>query len=189
MRRCLAGIAALLYEGSGHRHIMNLAQSPHIPAEGTKPSLRDAAWLVPVAARGFVELVRARVAFARLEAKAIPLRNQAAKRAASDKKRIGEATLARMAYVLPRLSDRLPWRSDCLVQAIAAQNWLASMGAAGEIQIGVENPADGNFGAHAWLMHEGQVVTGGDISRYDLIYSDSRAGRHSDATDEKAGPD
>jgi len=150
------------------------AQSPHTPANGSRPTLTDVAWLAPHAIRGFFELVRARIAFARLEAKGIPTRNRIAREAARPDSRVSEASIARIAYVLPRLSDRLPWRSDCLVQAIAGQNWLMRLGAASEIQIGVENPKEGEFGAHAWLLHDGQVVTGGDIDRYSLLLSDSR---------------
>ena len=82
-------------------------------------------------------------------------------------------TVSRIAYVIPRLSDRLPWRSDCLIQAIAGQNWLTAKGADSEIQIGVENPKDGDFGAHAWLVHNDTIVTGGDIARYALLLGDS----------------
>ena len=153
---------------------MNLAQSPHTPAEGTKPGFSDLRWLVPYAARGFCELVRARMIFTKLEAKAIPQRNRAAKQGANTAATIDAPVLARMAYVLPRISDRLPWRSDCLIQAIAAQNWLSALGAASEIQIGVEHPKGGNFGAHAWLLYKDAVVTGGDIERYQLLLSDSQ---------------
>ncbi|MFU7527411.1 lasso peptide biosynthesis B2 protein [Qipengyuania sp. ASV99] len=125
-------------------------------------------------ARGLCELIRARIAFGRLEAKAIPLRNRQSLAGSATEPAIAEAALARISYVLPRLSDRLPWRSDCLVQAIAAQNWLSAMGAASEIQIGVENPKGGQFGAHAWLVHDGMVVTGGDIAKYEVILADSR---------------
>lgn len=163
------------------------AQSPHTPANGSKPTLADVAWLAPHALRGFFELVRARIAFARLEAKGIPMRNRAARESARSDSDVSEACLARIAYVLPRLSDRLPWRSDCLVQAIAGQNWLTHLGAASEIQIGVENPKDGEFGAHAWLLHEGQVVTGGDIDRYSLLLSDSRLAQK--AASETTKPD
>ena len=27
----------------------------------------------------------------------------------------------------------------------------------------------GKFGAHAWLVHRGEIVTGGDIERYDVL--------------------
>jgi hypothetical protein len=137
--------------------------------------MRDAGWLAAYALRGFAELVRARIIFARLEASEILARNLAVARLAAQ----GSAAaadpdhLARMAFVLPRLSARLPWRSDCLVQAIAAQNWLAASRLAGEIQIGVERPADGPFGAHAWLVHAGMVITGGDIARYERLLGES----------------
>jgi hypothetical protein len=136
--------------------------------------MRDVGWLIAYALRGFGELVRARLVFASLEASEIPARNLAVSRLATHRGTAADpAHLARMAYVLPRLSARLPWRSDCLVQAIAAQNWLAAGGLAGEIQIGVERPADGPFGAHAWLVHEGMVITGGDIARYERLLGES----------------
>ena len=163
---------------------MTLAQSPHIPSEGRRPRLKDLRWLVGFSCRGLFELIRARLIFANLKAKAIPARNRASQESENAEKVIAPAQLARIAYVLPRISDRIPWRSDCLVQAIAAQNWLSAIGEASEIQIGVEHPADGAFGAHAWLLCKEQVVTGGDIDRYHLILSDSRLDRDSDNQDE-----
>ena len=153
---------------------MNLAQSPHIPAEGKKPGWKDLPWLAAYSARGLAELIRARLIFEKLQARAIRERNRAARGRALADALLEDAALARIAYVLPRLSARLPWRSDCLIQAIAAQNWLSSMGAASEIQIGVENPKDGKFGAHAWLMHGEAVVTGGEIDRYSVLLADSQ---------------
>lgn len=167
---------------------MNLAQSSHIPAPGHRPTLKDMPWLASYCVRGLWELVLARIVFARLEARDIPQRNRESKSAAAQQASVRPAVtpaitpadLARMSYVLPRLSDRLPWRSDCLVQAIAAQHWLSTFGAASEIQIGVEHPEGGDFGAHAWLLYNDKVVTGGDIDRYHLILSESRIDRDSD---------
>jgi len=160
-----------------------MAQSPHIPADGHKPKMKDMAWLARYCLRGLWELVQARIAFAQLEAKAIPSRNRTSRDAATAHSSVDQSQIDRITYVLPRISDRLPWRSDCLVQAIAAQEWLSSLGAASEIQIGVEHPRDaqnGEFGAHAWLLYEEQVITGGDISQYHLILSDSRLNPDSD---------
>ncbi|MEP0391129.1 MAG: lasso peptide biosynthesis B2 protein [Erythrobacter sp.] len=156
-----------------NRQMINLAQSSHIPENGKLPTLRDVPWLTAFAIRGFYELVRARLIFSKLEAKAIPERNQQAKAKSLANQAVPPATLARITYVIPRLSDRFPWRSDCVIQAIAAQNWLSSYGAASEIQIGVENPKDGEFGAHAWLVHRESVITGGDIDRYHVILAES----------------
>lgn len=156
---------------------MNLAQSPHNPWTGKRPSLSDIVWLAPYSARGLAELIRARIVFARLTARDIPARNAAARRVKGEpipaSNEAPPQKLARISYVLPRLSARLPWRSDCLVQAIAAQNWLKAGGNYGEIRIGVENPKDAAFGAHAWLVHGDCVVTGGDITRYSLLLSDA----------------
>ena len=168
-----------------------MAQSPHIPANGHKPQLKDAGWLLRYCMRGLWELVRARIIFAGFEAKAIPFRNRTSKHAASAHPSVDQSQIDRITYVLPRISDRLPWRSDCLVQAIAAQDWLSSMGAASEIQIGVEHPKDaknGEFGAHAWLMYREQVITGGDISQYHLILSDSLMGGDSDDSNGSDNP-
>ena len=160
--------------GRRNRQIMNLAQSPHVPATGKRPRLRDLRWLPSFCVVGLWQLIRARIEFASFETRGILKRNSNSKAKAIPSQRAPEDRLARIAYVLPRLSDRLPWRSDCLIQAIAAQNWLGRYGLASEIQIGVENPADGSFAAHAWLVCEGSIVTGGDISQYETILSDSR---------------
>lgn len=131
-------------------------------------------WLASYSVRGLWELLRARLIFTRFEARSIRTRNRVS-RARASTATLPPEVLARISYVLPRLSDRLPWRSDCLVQAIAGQNWLTSLGVASEIQIGVENPEDGEFGAHAWLMHEEMIVTGGEIDRYDVLLADSQS--------------
>ena len=152
---------------------MNIAQSPHIPPKGQKPAWTDMRWLATYSARGLWELVRARLIFSRFEAKSIRTRNRTSKERADMSASLPPDVLARIGYVLPRLSDRLPWRSDCLIQAIAAQNWLTAYGVGSEIQIGVEKPEGGEFGAHAWLLHGEKVVTGGEIERYHVLLADS----------------
>lgn len=161
---------------------MTLAQSPHVPKEGSKPGPGDLGWLLAYGLRGLGELIRARLIFAGLEARAIPARNSRSREQAAPHRALAPGALARIAYVLPRISARLPWRSDCLVQAIAGQNWLSALGVASEIRIGVEHPADGPFGAHAWLVHGDEVVTGGDISRYHLLLGESGAASEGDRT-------
>lgn len=150
------------------------AQSPPIPPPGVKPRLGDIGWLIVYGTRGLVELVRARLAFDRLEARAILARNGVVAAAAhTDPGRVNPALALRIGYIIPRISARLPWRSDCVIQAMAAQSWLAAYGLISEIQIGVERPDDGPFGAHAWLVHGGTIVTGGDIARYELLIGES----------------
>jgi len=144
--------------------------------------IADFGWLGIYTLRGCAELVRARLAFVRLTAREIVDRNTAintdlggnSKTRGSEHRRIpSRRHLTRIAYVLPRISHRLPWRSDCLIQAIAGQNWLARSGYQSEVQIGIEHPRGGNFGAHAWLICDGVVVTGGNISRYTKLLAGS----------------
>ena len=70
-----------------------------------------------------------------------------------------------VAYVLPVVGSRLPWRSDCLVQAMAGRHWLARSAITSDVCIGVRKDDQG-FQAHAWLKVGGRIVTGGDISTY-----------------------
>lgn len=107
---------------------------------------------------------------ARLEAAEIPQRNRASSAAARAAPPAGAAAvMERIAFILPRVSARLPFRSDCLIQAIAAQNWLSAKGLAKEIRIGVEKADTTGFGAHPWLVHGETIVTGGDIGRYHVL--------------------
>ena len=151
-------------------------QSRFIPATGDRPGWSDSGWLVRYSIRGLWELVRARAAFTRFTAKRIVERNRAVRaRAASTSAPRGSPDprlLARISYVLPRLSDRLPWRSDCLIQSSAGQNWLIAHGFASEVRIGFEHPEGGAFGAHAWLVCDEVLVTGGEIGQYHTLLAE-----------------
>lgn len=149
------------------------AQSPPgisqpVPDTGKALRLRDAGWVTRMTLQAFAALVRARLVFGRMEMAEIPARNDASARA-EIAETADELLADRIGFIIARLSKRLPWRSDCMVQAIAAQDWLARLGMASEIRIGVERPADGPFAAHAWLVRQERIITGGEIDRYSLL--------------------
>lgn len=73
---------------------------------------------------------------------------------------------ARVAWAIPRVAARVPWRADCLVQAMAARRWLARAGIATDLWIGTRKDRAPGFEAHAWLCHDGAVITGGDIGGF-----------------------
>ena len=75
----------------------------------------------------------------------------------------------RVAFAIPAIALRVPWRSDCMVQAMAAQSWLGRYNISSTMTIGVCKDAPTGFGAHAWLSVGNVVVTGGDISGYVAI--------------------
>lgn len=72
----------------------------------------------------------------------------------------------RVAYAIPRVAARVPWRADCLVQAMAARSWLSAHGIASTIHYGVPRHKADRFEAHAWLTVGERLVTGGDISGF-----------------------
>jgi hypothetical protein len=74
--------------------------------------------------------------------------------------------LALMAWAISAVARRLPWRADCLVQALAAQHWLKRSGVEAALSVGAGRDAFGAFAAHAWVKVGDTIVAGGDISRY-----------------------
>lgn len=77
-----------------------------------------------------------------------------------------ERLVERVAFAIPRVAARLPWRADCLVQALAAHRWLGRHGVATTLTLGVPRDKSAAFEAHAWLTAGDRVVTGGDVSGY-----------------------
>lgn len=74
--------------------------------------------------------------------------------------------LERVTIAIRRAAHRVPWRSDCLVQALAAQRWLAAKGIAAQLNLGARKGESADFAAHAWLCVGDLIVTGGDVSEY-----------------------
>ena len=80
----------------------------------------------------------------------------------------GEPTpqgLDRIAFAIRAMGARVPWRSDCLVQALAAQHWLARRGYGSTIHIGVK-ASEAPIDAHAWLKVGDRILIGGDVDGY-----------------------
>ena len=52
--------------------------------------------------------------------------------------------------------------AHCLTQALALQYLLARQGSESVIRVGMLAGGDGTIDAHAWVLHEGQVLIGGN---------------------------
>jgi len=63
--------------------------------------------------------------------------------------------------LLARAERRLPWKTTCLVAALAARAMLRRRGMDSVLRFGVRRGADGRLGAHAWLEAGGGIVCGG----------------------------
>lgn len=68
--------------------------------------------------------------------------------------------VARVGWAIAAAARRLPFRSTCLLESLAADAMLRRRGYASEIRFGVRPPSGGQLAAHAWVEHEGAVVFG-----------------------------
>ncbi len=78
----------------------------------------------------------------------------------------GARTIDRVAFAIPRMGARVPWKGTCLVQALAAQRWLARHGVGSEIVLGARKTGEDGIDAHAWLKAGDRIVVGGDVDGY-----------------------
>jgi hypothetical protein len=66
-----------------------------------------------------------------------------------------------VAWAIAAVAPRVPWRADCLPQALAADRWLRRHGVVPDFYLGVIKPKHGALEAHAWLSCNGRPITGG----------------------------
>ena len=68
----------------------------------------------------------------------------------------------RIAWAVVAVARRLPTRTTCLMEALAAEAMLHRRGCACELRFGVRAPGSGSspLAAHAWIEHQGVVVLG-----------------------------
>ena len=81
----------------------------------------------------------------------------------------------RVAFAIPRVGVRVPWRADCFVQALAAERWLRREGIATDLFLGVRKDPAAGIQFHAWLKHGDRVVTGGDLTGFVPLERDAGA--------------
>jgi hypothetical protein len=123
--------------------------------------------LIASALLGLWEIALARRALHRIGPTGVQQRNaEAARCARSRPQALTDRACERVSFIIPRVARRVPWRADCLVQALAGQRWLRTEGIASEIVVGTARDSDGRFEAHAWLRRGEQVILGGDIARF-----------------------
>lgn len=128
------------------------------------------------AARAGFDLAAARIALRRIKPQDVVAENRriAEEIGIAPPHRDPAAACDEAAFFIGRMAARVPWRSDCLVQALAGQRWLTRKGIATEIVVGAAKRPDGSLEAHAWLRHRERVVLGGDITPFrTLIDPDS----------------
>lgn len=72
-----------------------------------------------------------------------------------------EKLVTGIASAIDRMRWYLPWKSNCLVRAIAAHHMLTRYGMNHTLYIGMATDGEADFQVHAWLRCGSHIVTGG----------------------------
>lgn len=103
-------------------------------------------------------LILSRLAFALLPTRRILDRLQ---RGVAEKRRPLDPVDPRLvAWAVDAIAREVPWRSDCLIQAMAAALWLHRCGRQPRLHLGVRPSGQGSLEAHAWLSLDGKTIIG-----------------------------
>jgi hypothetical protein len=89
------------------------------------------------------------------------------------------AEIQLIGWAINSAAARVPWRSDCLLQAMAGSMWLDRIQRTYKLNIGVRKNAAGGLEAHAWLTSGDLVVTGNlpDLKGFSRIPLESGISR------------
>jgi hypothetical protein len=89
---------------------------------------------------------------------------------------VGAEKIRRAAYIarrVARLAKCVPWRTTCLVQALAGSLLLKRRGITAVVRFGVTKQKPG-LAAHAWLIVGGRTVLGGEAAADFVPLADLR---------------
>lgn len=130
----------------------------------------------PAITRAVYHLARARLRLSRITPDTIARLNRQARttRLAGTPDEAEE--VERITRAVARAARLVPWRSDCLVQALGAQEWCSQAGIRTTITIQVGLGDKREFMAHAILKHHGKCVLGQTASTLHDIYAPDEMG-------------
>ena len=78
--------------------------------------------------------------------------------------------VALASWAIGAAASGVPWRSDCLIQSMAADRWLRHNGIVADFRLGVTSSANGSILGHAWIELDGVVLTGGSsVEKYQVL--------------------
>ena len=80
----------------------------------------------------------------------------------------------KVAWAIAAVAARVPWRSDCLLQAMAAQRWLARHHLRATFYLGVSKTHDEAFKAHVWLCLGDMIIAGRSGAGFEPLIEPER---------------
>lgn len=82
---------------------------------------------------------------------------------------LGLADLRRLSWAVAAAAARVPWRSDCVLQAMAAQRWMRRRHCGGDFFVDVRKDPQGALLSHAWLRRGELSITGGADPEFEVL--------------------
>lgn len=105
-------------------------------------------------------LLRARVLFACLPGHTLIAR-LSTERAVEVSSPAIKDELLQISWAIGAAAGVLPWRTDCLIRCLAAQQMLSRLAVTGQFHLGVAKNSKNELSAHAWMTCGGIAVAGG----------------------------
>jgi hypothetical protein len=81
----------------------------------------------------------------------------------------GKVDVARLSWAIAVAGARVPWRSDCLLRAMAADRWLRRHQLRPQFYLGVKRYDAGCLAAHARLRFGDVTVTGDTVEAFTML--------------------
>ena len=82
---------------------------------------------------------------------------------------LAKVDMQRLSWAIAVAAKYVPWRSSCLIQAIAADRWLRRHQLRPDFYLGVAKDEHDAFAAHAWLRYGDLIVTGGRSAQFSIL--------------------
>ena len=83
------------------------------------------------------------------------------KRPVAPRQPVSLIDLDEVRWAIAAASSHAPWRSDCLIQAMAVTRWLRRRGVSTNFYLGVKKDDASQLTAHAWVTSGEKLVSGG----------------------------
>jgi hypothetical protein len=84
--------------------------------------------------------------------------------------RASDVDATRLSWAIGAVAARVPWRSDCLLQVMAADRWLRRRQLRPDFFLGVSKNSAGTLKAHAWLSFgKGAMITCNSVAFTALL--------------------
>lgn len=118
-----------------------------------------------------LELLRARLRLAAVSsAECLAALRRPAPSARPGPGQVGSSeAVAEISWAIAAAAGRVPWRADCLVQAMAADRWLRRRALVPEFRLGVRRDERGALRAHAWVRCGETTVTGAGPQDFSIL--------------------